>query len=63
MAKTELKQIKIKLVKSLIGASEAQRKVVAGLGLKKQNQVVEHYNSATILGMVNKGPHLVQIVD
>ena len=36
MAKTELKQIKIKLVKSLIGASEAQRKVVAGLGLKKQ---------------------------
>ena len=63
MAKTELKQIKIKLVKSLIGASEAQRKVVAGLGLKKQNQVVEHYNSATILGMVNKVPHLVQIVD
>ena len=58
MAKTELKQIKIKLVKSLIGASEAQRKVVAGLGLKKQNQVVEHYNSATILGMVNKVPHL-----
>ena len=40
MAKTELKQIKIKLVKSLIGASEAQRKDVAGLGLKKQNQVV-----------------------
>ena len=58
MAKTEFK-----LVKSLIGASEAQRKVVAGLGLKKQNQVVEHYNSATILGMVNKVPHLVQIVD
>ena len=63
MAKTELKQIKIKLVKSLIGAAEAQRKVVAGLGLKKQNQVVEHFNSATILGMVNKVPHLVQIVD
>ena len=53
MAKTELKQIKIKLVKSLIGASEKQRRVVAGLGLTKQNQVVEHYNSATILGMVN----------
>ena len=43
MAKTELKQIKIKLVKSLIGASEKQRRVVAGLGLTKQNQVVEHY--------------------
>ncbi len=63
MAKAKLQQIKIKLVRSLIGASEAQRKVVKGLGLTKQNQVVEHYNSATILGMVNKVPHLVQIVE
>lgn len=63
MAKTALKQIKIKLKKSLIGASEAQRKVAKSLGLSKMNQVVEHYNSATILGMVNKIPHLVQIVE
>ncbi len=63
MAKTELKQIKIKLVRGLIGASDKQRKVVRGLGLTKQDQVVEHYNSATILGMVNKVPHLVQIVE
>lgn len=63
MAKTKSEQIKIKLVKSLIGASEAQRRVVKGLGLTKQNQVVEHYNSPTILGMVNKVPHLVQIVE
>lgn len=63
MAKTQAKQIKIKLVKSLIGASDAQRKVAKSLGLSKMNQVVEHYNSATILGMVNKIPHLVQIVD
>ena len=39
MAKTELKPIKIKLVRSLIGASEKQRRVVAGLGLTKQNQI------------------------
>lgn len=63
MAKNDLKQVKIKLVKSLIGASDKQRKVVRGLGLTKQDQVVEHFNSATILGMVNKVPHLVQIVD
>ena len=63
MAKTELKQIKIKLVRSLIGASDKQRRVVTGLGLSKQDQVVEHNNSATILGMVNKVPHLVQIVE
>ena len=63
MAKSELKQIKIKLVRGLIGASDKQRKVVRGLGLTKQDQVVEHYNSATIIGMVNKVPHLVQIVE
>ncbi|MFI3300947.1 MAG: 50S ribosomal protein L30 [Candidatus Gastranaerophilales bacterium] len=63
MTKTELKQIKIKLVKSLIGSTEKQRRVAQGLGLSKTDQVVEHYNSATILGMVNKIPHLVQIVD
>lgn len=63
MAKTALKKIKIKLVRSLIGSSDSQRKVAAGLGLSKINQVVEHFNSPTILGMVNKIPHLVQIVD
>ncbi len=54
--------IKIKLVKSLIGTPEAQRKVVRGLGLTKKDQVVEHYDSATIMGMVNKVSHLVEIV-
>ena len=55
------KTVKIKLVKSLIGSSEAQRKVAAALGLKKLNQVVEHYNSDTIMGMANKISHLVEV--
>ena len=57
MAKNKL--VKIKLVKSLIGCSEAQRRVAQSLGLKKLNQVVEHYNSDTIMGMANKISHLV----
>ncbi|MDD3437121.1 MAG: 50S ribosomal protein L30 [Candidatus Gastranaerophilales bacterium] len=63
MAKTALKKIKIKLVKSLIGSSDSQRKVAKSLGLSKINQVVEHSGSPTILGMVNKISHLVQIVE
>ena len=59
MANTKV--VKIKLVKSLIGSSEAQRKVAAALGLKKLNQVVEHHNSATFMGMANKISHLVEI--
>lgn len=54
--------VKIKLVRSLIGASEKQRRVVRGLGLTKKDQVVEHSESATIMGMVNKVSHLLEIV-
>ena len=56
------KKIKIKQVKSTIGASEKQIKVVRALGLTKKDQVVEHLPSATIMGMVNKVPHLVEVV-
>ncbi len=58
----KLSKIQIKLIKSLIGSTEKQKRVVYGLGLKKTNQVVEHFNSPTILGMVNKVSHLVEIV-
>ncbi|MCI1273783.1 MAG: 50S ribosomal protein L30 [Clostridiaceae bacterium] len=63
MAKNEAKQIKIKLVRSLIGTTPNQRKVVAGLGLSKKDQVVEHFSTPTIMGMVNKVSHLLQIVE
>ena len=55
------KQIKIKLVRSLIGCSESQRKVAQSLGLKKLNQVVEHYETTTIMGMARKISHLVEV--
>ena len=62
MANKKNEMIKIKLVKSLIGASESQRKVVKALGLTKKDQVVEHAGSATIMGMYNKVSHLLEIV-
>ena len=62
MADKKTNPIKIKLVRSLIGASETQRKVVRALGLTKKDQVVEHYDSATIMGMVNKVSHLVEVI-
>ena len=60
--KKSAEKIQIKLVKSLIGTPETQRKVVRGLGLTKKDQVVEHFSTPTILGMVNKVSHLVEIV-
>lgn len=61
MAKTKESRIKIKLVRSLIGCSDAQRKVAQSLGLRKLNQVVEHSSSAVIMGMVNKISHLIEV--
>ena len=62
MTDKKAEMIKIKLVKSLIGSSEKQCRVVRGLGLTKKDQVVEHAASATIIGMVNKVSHLLEIV-
>ncbi len=62
MANKKSEKIQIKLVKSLIGAPEKQIRVVKGLGLTKKDQVVEHAASATILGMVNKVSHLLEVV-
>ena len=62
MADNKTNKIKIKLVKSLIGSSEKQRKVVRALGLTKKDQVVEHSESATIMGMVDKVSHLLEVV-
>ena len=62
MTDKKANSIKIKLVRSLIWTPEAQRRVVRGLGLTKKDQVVEHFESATIMGMVNKVSHLVEIV-
>ena len=59
--KSESKKINIKLVKSLIGATKSQIKVVNALGLKKTNQVVEHYESPVIRGMINKIPHMLEV--
>ena len=54
--------IKIKQVKSRIGAPANQKRILDSLGLRKMNRVVEHENTPSILGMINKVKHLVAIV-
>ena len=57
------KKIKIKLTKSLIGSTKKQIRVATALGLRKTNQVVEHFESPTILGMINAIPHLLEVTE
>ena len=56
-------KITVTLKKSAIGYPRDQRGTVAGLGLRKLHQTVEHEDTATIRGMVNKIIHLVEVTE
>ncbi len=53
--------LRIVLRKSMIGRREHQRRVLAGLGLRRINQSVVRADSPTIRGMVEKVAHLVDV--
>lgn len=54
-------KIRVKQVRSKINCPETQKRTLQSLGLHKIGQVVEHDNTPTILGMVNKVQHLVSV--
>jgi large subunit ribosomal protein L30 len=53
--------IKITLVKSMIGRPEKHRKVLRGMGLTKLNRTVELVDTPSIRGMVKHVSHLVRV--
>lgn len=53
--------IKITLVKSTIGASPYQKKVVKALGLGKLNSSVIRPNSDAVKGAIAKVSHLLKV--
>lgn len=55
------KKIKIKLIKSMIGATERQIKTLHALGLCKMQQEVEHVATPQILGMVSKMQRWIEV--
>ena len=55
--------IKIKQIKSKIGAPVDQKRTLQALGLTKISKVVEHEDNPTIRGMIRKVHHLVSVVD
>ncbi|MDI3533682.1 MAG: large subunit ribosomal protein [Thermosediminibacterales bacterium] len=55
------KKLKIKLVKSTIGAPKDQRETVKALGLRKIRQTVEHNDTPQIRGMIFKVKHLLEV--
>lgn len=60
--KTE-KKIRIRQIRSIIGGTERQRKVLKSLGLRKMNHEVVHTATPAILGMVRAIPHLLAVTE
>ena len=56
-------KIYVKQIRSPIRRPEVQRNILKGLGLNKINKVSELNDTPSIRGMINKIPHLVQILD
>ncbi|MBO5086259.1 MAG: 50S ribosomal protein L30 [Paludibacteraceae bacterium] len=55
--------IKIQQVKSRINCPKVQKLTLDALGLHKMNAVVEHEDTPSIRGMVEKVKHLVKVID
>ena len=56
-------KIYVKQIRSPIRRPEVQRKILKGLGLNKMNKVSELNDTPSIRGMINKIPHLVEILE
>ncbi|MCI9608000.1 MAG: 50S ribosomal protein L30 [Muribaculaceae bacterium] len=56
-------QIKIKQIKSRINAPEVQKRTLDALGLKKMNHTVVKEDTPSVMGMVNKVRHLVEVTN
>ncbi|MBO4942820.1 MAG: 50S ribosomal protein L30 [Muribaculaceae bacterium] len=56
-------QIKIKQIKSRINCPSVQKRTLDALGLKKMNHAVVKEDTPSVMGMVNKVRHLVEVTN
>ena len=55
--------IKIKQIKSQIGAPKDQKETLRALGLRKISQIIEVEDTPSSRGMIRKVHHLVSVID
>ena len=61
--KESTKKLRIRQVRSIIGGTDKQRAVLESLGLRRINHEVVHPSNPSILGMIRKIPHLLQVTE
>ena len=57
------RRLRLRWVRSAIGAPEKQKRIVRGLGFHRLREIITRPDTPMIRGMVGKIPHLVEIVD
>ena len=57
------KKLRIRQVRSIIGGTEKQKAVLRSLGLRRMSHEVVHTDNPAIRGMINKIPHLLEVVE
>jgi large subunit ribosomal protein L30 len=62
-AQTSDRVIRVTLVRSPIGYTKDQRATARALGLRRMHQTVEHKDTPTVRGMIQKIIHLVQVAE
>ena len=61
MAKKKDTMLKIKLLRSPHGRTKPQRRTLEALGLRKINQIVERPDHPSVMGMIERVKHLVEV--
>ena len=62
-AKTDVKTLKVRQVRSGIGCPREMRETLKALGLGKMNRVAERPDNKVVRGMIAAIPHLVEVVE
>ncbi|MBR5882625.1 MAG: 50S ribosomal protein L30 [Mailhella sp.] len=57
-----MSEIKVKLIRSRIGTTPAQKKVLDAMGLVRREQVKTLKDNAAVRGMIASVSHLVEVV-
>ena len=57
------KTLRIRQIRSVVGRPRNQREVLRGLGLRRIRHEVVRQDTPAVRGMVDKIPHLVEIVE
>jgi len=55
------KNLRLRLIRSIIGLSPKQEATVRALGLRRINQEVVQSDTPTIRGMIAKVPHMLEV--